>query len=66
MLTRKHYSVFVHRTLTWIVGTFPLYFPARPHPEPALSSPSPAPVTPDLVCLRASARDKDDAIAQAA
>ncbi|KHL59330.1 hypothetical protein XEU66b_17470, partial [Xanthomonas euvesicatoria] len=28
--------------------------------------PSPAPVTPDLVCLRASARDKDDAIAQAA
>ncbi|MCF5956010.1 HPr family phosphocarrier protein, partial [Xanthomonas perforans] len=31
-----------------------------------MSSPSPAPVTPDLVRLRASARDKDDAIAQAA
>ncbi|RBB20453.1 PTS fructose transporter subunit IIA, partial [Xanthomonas oryzae pv. oryzae] len=31
-----------------------------------MSSPSLAPVTPDLVRLRASARDKDDAIAQAA
>ncbi|MCC8627468.1 phosphoenolpyruvate--protein phosphotransferase [Xanthomonas vesicatoria] len=31
-----------------------------------MSSPSPAPVTPELIRLRAQARDKDDAIAQAA
>lgn len=36
-------------------------------PESVLASPSPAaPVTPELVRLRAHARDKDDAIAQAA
>ncbi|RXD86387.1 PTS sugar transporter subunit IIA, partial [Xanthomonas perforans] len=31
-----------------------------------MPSPSPAPVTPELVCLRASARDKEEAIAQTA
>ena len=66
MLTANKQCTFVQCTLKFEVGTFPIHT-STPLLEPALPSlPPTSPVSRELIRLGVRARDKADAIAQAA